>query len=179
MTREVQRVTALERDSDDVADLFQQHHRVVRTAARRIVGAADADDLVTETFLIAARRRADIPPGREQAWLVGVARNLARTLGRAQRRHASASERMVASYRVVHADLNDGRLSIELVDHFARACMSLSEGDRVVLRMWIDCELTVAEIAMRLGISGNAAAVRLHRARRRLAVAMARAEPGS
>ncbi len=44
-------------------------------ALRRVEQPADAADIVAETFLIAWRRRAEMPGGHEtRLWLYGVAR---------------------------------------------------------------------------------------------------------
>src|SRR5262245_53368819 len=70
-------------------DIFQSHRRFVWGLCYRMTGsAADADDLLQETFLIAIRN----PPGRTdqpwRPWLVRVAMNLSRDLlRRRKRRH--------------------------------------------------------------------------------------------
>jgi RNA polymerase sigma-70 factor (ECF subfamily) len=57
------------------------------------------------------------------------------------------------------------------------ALANLAEPDQEVLRLVGWEELTVAEAATVLGCTRTAAAVRLHRARRRLAAAMAAPRP--
>ena len=59
----------------------------------------------------------------------------------------------------------------------ARALMRLREPDREILRLtaWEGC--TTDELATVLGCSANAAAVRLHRARRRLRKVLAEVPP--
>jgi RNA polymerase sigma-70 factor (ECF subfamily) len=61
--------------------LFDTHHqRLFRLARRLSRSAEDAQDLVQETFLRAARSLASIPVGasREEAWLVRVLVNICR-----------------------------------------------------------------------------------------------------
>ena len=77
--------SALGRLDDDPAarlgTLFDIHHqRLFRLARRLSRGPEDAQDLVQETFLRAARSPASIPSGHssEEAWLVRVLINICR-----------------------------------------------------------------------------------------------------
>jgi RNA polymerase sigma-70 factor (ECF subfamily) len=73
-------VTAASRD-DRLAALFDAHEdRLYRLARRLVPTAADADDLVQETFLRAAKSLTSVPAGRskEEAWLVRVLINIRR-----------------------------------------------------------------------------------------------------
>jgi RNA polymerase sigma-70 factor (ECF subfamily) len=75
---------AIGREDDPAARLgilFDTHHqRLFRLARRLSRTAEDAQDLVQETFLRAARSPASIPDGtsREEAWLVRVLVNICR-----------------------------------------------------------------------------------------------------
>ena len=75
---------------DDVVDseqrfraAYDEHVRAVAAfALRRVPTAADAEDIVSETFLV-AWRRFDEAPGDLRPWLFGVARRCcATTTGR-------------------------------------------------------------------------------------------------
>ena len=69
------------REEDRLAVLFDTHEaRLYRLARRLTPSAADADDLVQETFLRAAGSLRSIPTGRskEEAWLVRVLINIQR-----------------------------------------------------------------------------------------------------
>ena len=76
-----------------MARLFDAHHeRLYRLARRLVPTAADALDLVQETFLKAARAPGSIPSGfaDEEAWLVRVLVNIQRDRWRkllVRRRH--------------------------------------------------------------------------------------------
>lgn len=60
--------------SADLRTLFQAHYAAVWRLLRRFgVPAAQLDDAAQEVFWVAARRFADIEPGREKAFLYGVA----------------------------------------------------------------------------------------------------------
>ena len=61
--------------------------------ARRRIGADEAEDVLAETFLVAWRRRDDVPDDA-LPWLYAVAGNVLRNRTRAQRRRAALSARL-------------------------------------------------------------------------------------
>ncbi len=152
-------------------ELFADHFDALwRFARRRCEDAADADEVVAEAFAIAWRRRSDLPPdGEVVLWLYGVARrvlaNQRRSTSRRSRLHgrlreAAATQPTAAASPEEHAD---GRHPL------AVALDALQPADRelLLLRAWDG--LAVRDIAVVLGCTPNAASIRLHRARGRLA----------
>jgi RNA polymerase sigma-70 factor (ECF subfamily) len=132
----------------------------------RRVSQDHAHDLVAEVFLIAWRRRA-IAPGEPdlRPWLFKVARNVLRN------HHRGAARRMRLHERLRAHATTDVEQPPEPSDTDAVlrwALTRLREPDREILRLtaWEGC--STDELATVLGCSANAAAVRLHRARRRL-----------
>ncbi|GAB3469235.1 RNA polymerase sigma factor [Actinophytocola sediminis] len=129
---------------------------------------ASAEEIVSETFLIAWRRLADAP-SRELPWLFGIARNLIRERHRADQR-----------LRTLCAEL--GALAGDTVDDIAedvaeratalRALAELTDDDRELLTLLAWHGLTNREAAAVLGCRPATLLVRLHRARRRLLAAM-------
>jgi RNA polymerase sigma factor (sigma-70 family) len=76
------------RDRDTrLAEVFEQHAPRLFAYARRQAGPDDAEDLVSEAFVVALRRLDDLPrdPGEALAWLVGTVRKLAANQRRRQR----------------------------------------------------------------------------------------------
>jgi RNA polymerase sigma-70 factor, ECF subfamily len=129
---------------------------------------ADHEDLVTEVFLVAWRRREDVP--REPLpWLYGVARKVLANHRRAGDRREALTERAAAHAMTAAPDLAE---AAGLRTDLARALAALPDHDRelVLLVAWEG--LTLAEAATALGCRRGAAAVRLHRARRRLHTAL-------
>jgi RNA polymerase sigma-70 factor (ECF subfamily) len=125
---------------------------------------ADHEDLVTEVFLVAWRRRDQVP--REPLpWLYGVARRVLANHRRADDRREALAARAAAHAAVAAPDPAE---AVGLRTDLARALAGLSDHDRelVLLVAWEG--LTLAEAAAALGCRRGAAAVRLHRARRRL-----------
>ena len=62
------------------AELFERHARVVGAFAARRVGYDAAEDILSETFLVAFRRRRDFDASWDSAlpWLLGIASRLIR-----------------------------------------------------------------------------------------------------
>jgi RNA polymerase sigma factor (sigma-70 family) len=142
------------------------YHRVLGYALRRTAGREDAEDVVAETFLVAWRRLDHLPTGSEaRPWLYGIARRTLANQRRGEARRARLTGRLRAS------DLEAPQLVEAEADFVAVAAAfaRLSDDDREVLALVAWEGLDAGEIATVLGCSRNAARVRLHRARRRLA----------
>lgn len=76
--------------------LFAQHAQAVRAYALRRADPATADDVVSEVFVVACRRLADLPDDA-LPWLLGCARRVLANQHRAQRRQRALSERRAAA----------------------------------------------------------------------------------
>jgi RNA polymerase sigma-70 factor (ECF subfamily) len=143
------------------------YHRVLGYALRRAATREDAEDVVAETFLAAWRRLEEVPRGGDaRPWLYGVARNALANQRRGQRRRVRLWGRLQAeptSAARPRTDADDQLASVNAA--FAR----LKDDDRELLALAAWEELDPGEVATVLGCSRNAARIRLHRARRRLA----------
>jgi RNA polymerase sigma factor (sigma-70 family) len=134
-----------------------------------------AEDILAETFLVAWRRRHEIPMDREvaMAWLRVVAdnglRNHRRQHGRKGRLAERAARQLLVESRPTGAGARQ-RLEQRIV--VAEAWHSLSDPDRRVLTLAGVAGLDIRSLAERLGCTPGAAAVRLSRARRRLEYAL-------
>jgi RNA polymerase sigma factor (sigma-70 family) len=147
--------------------IFEAHYDAVRAyARRRCERMEDADDVVSETFTIAWRRLRDIPPEAELPWLYGVARRVLSNQRRSERRFAALVERLRVQPQDVATPISNG--SGYVVD----ALSALKPDEQEVLRLAAWEELGATEIARVLGCSPNAASIRLHRAKKRLAALM-------
>ena len=142
------------------------YHYVLGYALRRTGSKEDAEDVVAETFLTAWRRLDRLPDGAGvRPWLYGVARKALANQRRGDVRRARLTGRMRASDRVPPPPANAEGEVAAVAAAFAR----LSDDDREVLALIAWEELDAGEVATVLGCSRNAARIRLHRARRRLA----------
>jgi RNA polymerase sigma-70 factor (ECF subfamily) len=151
--------------------LFQEAYGPIRRwAQHRGIAGADADDLVAEVFTIAWRRFDDIPADAAIPWLYGVAKNVARNHRRSARRRAALQLVTPVAAPVPAPDEPfDARALRAALD-------AVSHDDREILRLIAWDGLSPAELAVALGCSSTAARVRLHRARKRFAAAVTRAE---
>jgi RNA polymerase sigma factor (sigma-70 family) len=155
--------------------LYAQHHaQVLGYALRRLDSPDEAADVLAETFLVAWRRLEVVPEGeRSCLWLYGVARRVLANHRRGEHRRSQLADRLreelAARLPLAQAPGEGTALAI--------AFRSLSDDDRELLALQGWEGLAPAEIATVLGCSHNAARIRLHRARRRLRVALAGAEP--
>ena len=153
--------------------LFTEHQRhVLAYAIRRTNTFADAEDVAAETFTIAWRKLESIPAPEPLPWLYAVAR---RVLANHRRGHGRR-ERLASLLRV--EDVATPMRVGEDIDGPAFAALAtLSPADQELLRLVAWEELGNRQIAAVLGITPNAVAIRLHRARERFANALARETP--
>ncbi len=138
--------------------------------------SADADDATQEAFVVLSRRLADVAPGRERAFLLGVALRVGATLRRGHRREQARIDQAPP----LHAD------PFPLPDQLAeqsslrtRLDLVLSQLDlelRTVLVLYELEELSVPEIADLLELRPGTVASRLRRARQAFRAAVARME---
>lgn len=148
--------------------LFREHADAVHAYASRRAGAGSADDVVSEVFAVAWRRIDDVPDPA-LPWLLGCARRVLANQRRGERRAGALRSRLASSQACpLTTDEGDGLLR--------EALNELGGRDREVLLLTAWEGLGPAETAIVLGCSKGAAAVRLHRARKRLEAALARIE---
>lgn len=143
-------------------------------ALRRTPNTDDAADVVAETFLTAWRRLDDVPPGNQaRLWLYGVARNVLANHRRGERRRFELSDRLrldlASGYREEPGYTGD-------LAALRSAFAGLAGTDRELLSLVAWEGLDHGELAAVLGCSRNAVRIRLHRARARLAAALAAQE---
>ncbi len=135
---------------------------MLRFALRR-TDSDTAQDVVAETMLVAWRRLDDVPVGAELPWCYGVARNVLANQHRTLRREAALIARLASIPLPPASDPSEvGEPDL------SAAMKGLRSEDREVLRLWAWEDLAPREIAVALGISGNAATLRLWRAKKRL-----------
>lgn len=151
---------------------FETHFRGyaarVHAFALRRADADTAQDVTAETFLIAWRRRAQMP-AEPLPWLYGIARGVLANHRRASHRRLALAVRIAAVPTVADGAVGGGH---EILEALSR----LRERDREALLLTGWEGLSSGEAATVLGCSPATFAVRLHRARRRLARVLAEAD---
>jgi RNA polymerase sigma-70 factor (ECF subfamily) len=150
--------------------LFAEHMDAILAYALARVDPESAKDAAAETFLVAWRRLEDVPdPPR--AWLLGVTRRTLAGQRRSKRRQGQLVERLVAFGEVEHyRSRNVSQTTEQPVALRALARLRRRDRDLLCLIAWDG--LTNREAAELLKCSPGTLAVRLHRARTRLEVAI-------
>jgi RNA polymerase sigma-70 factor (ECF subfamily) len=147
------------------AELVAETYRpLLRYLARR-TDPATAEDVLGDTLLVMWRRFADVPGDARLPWCLGVARGCLANRRRSDERHLRLVRRL-ASEAATRVDASTDPALDEALDR-------LGEKDRELLRLWAWDGLAPREIAVVLGITPNAASVRLHRATARLRALLA------
>jgi RNA polymerase sigma-70 factor (ECF subfamily) len=149
---------------------YDEHARGLHRYLARRLDPATADDLVSETYLVAWEQRRRYEPGRAtvRAWLYGIATNLLRRHARSEVRGLRATARVVG-----RAPVHDGTetTAVARVDAEARtrglgtALAELRQEERDVLLLVAWAGLRPVEVAEALGVEVGTVRSRLHRAR--------------
>ncbi|HEV2811425.1 MAG TPA: sigma-70 family RNA polymerase sigma factor [Acidimicrobiales bacterium] len=155
--------------------LYAAHYdRVLAyTLCRARVDAAR--DATAETFLVAWRRFTDVPDD-PLPWLIGVARRCLADQRRSTSRRNALAVRLRMTTELPTAWDDDPADAVAERDQVVAAMRRLSPGDGELLRLIAWDGLSSAQAAQSLRCSRATFAVRLHRARRRLAGALAAEE---
>lgn len=158
-----------EREDERFRRLFDGAYRpLLAYALRRTRRLEDAEEIVADTLLVAWRRRGDMPGGADAIpWMYGVARRLIANQRRGQRRRRRL-ERVLEPLTSSIVDPDELAEAADATRAVIAASGRLREKDREVLRLAAWEGLCHEQIAVSLGCSENAAALRLHRARQRL-----------
>ncbi|MER6466599.1 sigma-70 family RNA polymerase sigma factor [Streptomyces sp. NPDC001228] len=165
-------------NDETFAAAYREHYWAVsRYVARRLDGrTGEVEEVVAEVFTVAWRRRADLP-ATPLPWLYGVARNCLANAVRGQGRRRRLVDRLgndeTAHGRQTVAGPDTDRPGSWVHEALGR----LSPADQEVLRLTAWEDLGVDEVAVALGCGSRAAAMRLHRARRRLRAEIDRLRP--
>jgi RNA polymerase sigma-70 factor (ECF subfamily) len=145
------------------AHIFDDVYEPLQRYVRRRAGATVVDDVVADVLLVLWRRLDAVPDGAELAWCYGAAR---RCLAN-HRRGDERRDRLVR--RVAGEPVADPGEPPESDPALSAALDELSTDERELVRLWAWEQLEPRELAVVLGISANAASIRLHRTKRRLA----------
>jgi RNA polymerase sigma-70 factor (ECF subfamily) len=147
---------------------------------RRRTDADTADDVLSDTLLVCWRRFDELPPrGDRLPWVYVTARNCLRNAERSARRRDRLTARIVALDPPAPSRTPTDDDLPARAEELDAAMTALRPADAELLRLWAWEELTAEQIGRVLGVSANAAAIRLHRAKRRLREQLERAQARS
>jgi RNA polymerase sigma factor (sigma-70 family) len=161
--------------SSAFSELFERHADSISAFATRRVGAGAAEDILSETFLVAFRRRADFDHTWESArpWLLGIASRVIKKHRAVEARQWRLAEASASSTE----RFSDGSIDAAGVRADASAALrdlgpriaALSTRDRETLLLYAWGDLTYDEVAVALGVPVGTVHSRLNRVRRKLA----------
>ena len=146
--------------------IFAAHYGDVHRYALRRAEPPLAEEIVSETFLVAWRRLERVPE-EPLPWLYATAGHVLANRRREAQRHA---RRAGAAAAQPAQTARDPAERFAERDAALRAFAALSEPDREALRLVAWERLSLADAARAAGVTRPAFAMRVHRARRRLAV---------
>lgn len=164
------------REPEAFGQIFDRHAATIHRYLARRVGRTLADDLAAETFLIAfrGRERYDLSQPDSLPWLYGIAANLLRGHQRTEIRQYRALAR--TGIDPAYEDAGDRVLSRVAAAGRVRALAAvlarLPVGEREVLTLVSQAQLSYSEAARALGIPVGTVRSRLHSARKRIRAAL-------
>ena len=157
-------------DDNAFAVLFDRHFRAIFRFLRGRVGEQLAEDLASETFVVAFRRRDAYDLSRDDArpWLYGIAVNLVRE-------HRRTEERRLRAYARVSVDRDDASdESGERLDPaVAAALLDLGDEERTLILLLTWADLTYEQLADALGLPLGTVRSKLSRVRAKLRTQLA------
>lgn len=152
--------------------LAREAYPLLSRYLRRRADAETAADVLGDALVVMWRRFDDVdalPPDSMLPWCYGVARGCLANARRAADRRDRLARRLAAEpLPPLPSGPADGLEQED--DELYAALDALSDSDQEVLRLWAWEQLEPREIGVALGISANAASIRLHRATDRLRV---------
>jgi RNA polymerase sigma-70 factor (ECF subfamily) len=161
----------------EFAEWYTEHRSAVYRYVRfRVASREVAEDVTSEVFLKALRafRRYDPMKAAPRTWLLRIARNAVTDHLRTLRRRGSLHVSLDRIPDLV-SDLpsqEERLMRQERIEGLLNGSRTLRRADQDILSLRYGAGLDNHEIALHLGISNNAVAVRLHRALARLRAAV-------
>jgi RNA polymerase sigma factor (sigma-70 family) len=155
--------------------LFDRHAPAIYRYIARRLGPDAADDLSSEVFLIAFRRRGsyDLAQPGARPWLYGIATNLISRRSRDETRFLRAIARMSVSPAAESvADQVTERVDAQALSGRLAAALASLPGPHRDTLLLVASGLSHEEVARALGIPAGTVASRLARARRKLRAAL-------
>jgi RNA polymerase sigma-70 factor (ECF subfamily) len=145
--------------------LYRRHAPELFRYVLRLCGnRAEAEDVVSETFVRALNANANVRAATARAYLFAIARNCYLQGLRRKARQVPLDEELVD----LAADLHDAARKRAELRRVLRALQEMPEIDRSILLLRAQEGLPYEEIAQAVGLPVTTVKVRMHRARRRL-----------
>lgn len=161
-------------DPEAFSAIFERHIRAVGGYIRQRLGTDAVEDVLSETFLVAFRKRASFDPDTASAlpWLLGIATRLVKRHRADEARHWRSLQ---AASGAAPVDENGHAAAERRLDadaalrQLAPRIAALTARDRDALLLYAWADLTYEQIARALGVPVGTVRSRLNRVRRKLA----------
>ncbi|GAA3893525.1 RNA polymerase sigma factor [Leifsonia kafniensis] len=163
------------------SELYDRHAPAIHRYAARRIGEHAADDVMSETFLVAFERRADFDVTRDDArpWLYGIATTLIKKHARLEARSwrglvagAAADRAAEGAHDAIEAV--GVRVDAEVaMRRLASVLKRMPARDRDALLLYAWGDLDYEGVAQALGVPIGTVRSRLNRARQKLRAAVA------
>ncbi|WP_308125832.1 RNA polymerase sigma factor [Nonomuraea ceibae] len=161
-------------DEAGFTHMFHEHYEAVLRYAWRRVGPVEAADIAAETFKVAWEKYHRFPSGQPLPWLYATARNLISNAIRRDNRR----DGLLWDGSLMLSDVEDDHAAgVAARQEALTALRSLSEADRELLLLMSWEGLDLRQAAAVVGCSRPTAAMRLHRARKRLSHLLSKDAP--
>ena len=148
---------------DEFTAIYRDYQTPIAKFLARRVEFVDVEDLCSEVFEIAWTKRSQAVAGFELPWLYRIASFVIAN----SRRKTAGRSRLISALSV--ADHSPSAEAIAIADiALADAWGKLSAAERGILALVAFEGLRVDQVAASLGLTPNAASIRLHRARTKL-----------
>jgi RNA polymerase sigma-70 factor (ECF subfamily) len=170
-TTDAELIAAARGAPERFAEVFDRHYARIYAYAARRLGRDLAEDVASETFLVAFSRIAGYDPVRSDAapWLYGIASNLIARHARAEARRYRALAKLPVDVAAAEIDVA-GRLDARGLLAAALARLPVTERDVLLLVAWAG--LSQPEVATALDVPAGTVRSRLHRARQEMRAAL-------
>lgn len=156
----------------EFATIFDRHAAIVGSYARRRVGLDAVDDILSETFLTAFRRRESFDQSWDSSlpWLLGIATRVIHRYRKSEERQWRAEAASVAeSSTSLEGDIDNRVDAAAALRELGPLIAALSPRERDVLLLHAWGDLTYEQIAGALKIPIGTVRSRLNRIRKKLA----------
>lgn len=150
---------------DAFRELVEKHLSLVYSTARRMVSDSHlAEEVAQSTFTTLAQKADSIrPPQVVAGWLYGTARNLALHAIRTNQRRRER-EQLAVAMQALDSNSDSGRIN----EHLEPAMAELDSSDRDALLLRFFEDRNLSDVGRQLGVSEDAARMRVNRALERL-----------
>lgn len=167
-------------DSSSFGLIFDRHFPAIFRFVSRRLGSDLAEDLASDTFVIAFQRLESFDQTYSSAlpWLYGIATNLIRNHRRSESRRleliAAVGDQEATNYNDVESDQVVEALGTSAI--LASALLHLNEEDREALLLFAWADLPQQHIARIQGVPAGTVRSRIHRARKVVREHLARSQ---